>query len=596
MNDRIPIELREDGRIQVSAGFRDKENVKQVPGHRWVQAERVWTVPGSWAAAKQLRGVFGDRLEVGERLAQHMWEDYEKRVKPCLELRDAADAPWVEPQCHGTVSRLNRETGQMERVPATLTPLQRAAVAFMAAAGQAIEGDPMGSGKTPTTICALKQMHAEGKQVFPALVVCGAGAKPHWATEFADDWWQGVEVSVVEGNVNQRRKALEKEAHVYVINWESMIKHTRLAGYGSIKLTDKEKEPKELNARNFQTVIVDEIHRAKNPKAKQTRGIWAICDKTAEVDGNIFGLTGSLIGNTPVDLWAPMRATAKEEYPARSAFIERYALLSWNHWGAMDVVGLRGETREELFSFLDPRFIRRPKKVILPEVAGKIPPRTRDVVLLPKQRKAYNALKEEMLVELDGGVLMASNPMVRMGRLRQLAGATGEIDEEGNLTLKKPSSKIDELLNIVEEAGDESIAVYAESRQLLELAADALAAAGVSVVQFTGKIDKAVREQNRVDFQEGRAQVILLTYGAGAESINLSRADLLVRLEFSWSAIKNSQAEERPVRSGREGDLRIIDIVAADTVDEVVRKTYGDKLDMLEQVVRDEETLRRWLS
>lgn len=594
--DSVGVELREDGLIGIQAGFRDKENIKQIPGHRWRQNDRLWTVPGSWAAAKQLRGVFKDRLEIGPKLAESMWKDWEERVKPSMELRDASDAPWVEPNCHGTVSRLNRETREMERIPAELTPLQRAAVAFMSTARQAIEGDPMGSGKTPIAICALKQLHAEGKPVFPILVVCGNGAKKHWDPEFANDWWPGVEVSVVDGNVSQRRKALEKEAHVYIINWESMIKHTRLAGYGAIKLSDKEKIPKELNERTFATVIADEIHRAKNPKAKQTRGLYAICDKTAEVDGNIFGLTGSLIGNSPVDLWSPMRTISKDEYPARSAFIERYALLSWNHWGSMDVVGLRGETRDELFSFMDPRFIRRPKSVILPDVAGKIPPITREVELLPKQRKAYNALKEEMLVELEGGVLMASNPMVRMGRLRQLAGATGVIDPETDkLSLAAPSSKIDELLNIVEEAQGDSIAVYAESRQLIELAADKLSAAGISVVQYTGA-NPDTREQGRVEFQEGRVQVILLTYGAGSESINLSRADLLVRLEFSWSAIKNSQAEERPVRSGREGDLRIIDIITLDTVDEIVRMTYGDKLDMLEQVVRDEDTLRRWLS
>lgn len=590
----IRVESRDDGRVSVIAGFREKERIKQIPGALWKQDERIWTVPESWAASKQLRGVFGDQLEIGDVLRQRMWDEWETRVQTCLQLRDAPDCPEVAPSCTGNVWRTDRETGERKRVPAELSPLQRSAVGFMVAGEAVVEGDPMGSGKTPVTICALKEIVRRGENPFPCLIICGNGAKPHWKDEF-EDWWPGVEVSVITGNVSARRKALEADAHVYVINWESMIKHTRLAGYGNIKLTDKEKEPKELNDRTFKTVIADEIHRAKNAKAKQTRGLFAICDKTATLQKHyMYGLTGSLIGNTPVDLWAPMRSIVKKEYPAKSAFIERYALLSWNHFGGMAVVGLRGDTRDELFSFLDARFIRRPKDIILPELEGKLPPIRRDVILPPRQRKAYDKLRKEMLVELDGGMLMASNPMTRMMRLRQLAGATGEIvDNEVNL--KDPSAKIDDFMNLVEELGGDSIACYAESRKLLELAAERCAKEGISYCLYTGAVDAELCEKQRAEFQAGRIQVIFLTYGAGAESINLSRADALARLEFSWSAIKNSQAEERPVRGDRQGPLRIFDIVAVDTVDETVIETYGDKLDMLEQVVRDEETLRRWL-
>lgn len=566
-----------EGTIGVFAQFRDKDEIKKIPGHIWKHNENLWTVPLSWASLVQLRGVFGDRLQIGESLNQLAWEVYEYRVKPCMELREAADAPWInEPK---------------------LTPLQKVGSAFMATAGRAANCDPMGSGKTPMTIVAMKTLHEQGKDIFPAVVICGNGAKYHWRNEFAT-WWPGIKVSVVTGGIAARRKALAEPADVYVINWEGLKGHSRLAGYGSIRLTDKQKEPKELNAMPFRTAVVDEIHRAKDPKAQQTRAAFAVCDNCEY----IFALTGSLISNTPVDLWSPMRIVAKDEYPTRGAFIDRYALLSWNAFGFMDIVGLRGDTREELFKFLDPRFIRRPKEIILPELEGKLPPIRRIVDLAPKQRKAYNSLKKEMLVQLEGGTLMASNPMTRMLRLRQLAGATGVIEQDEKtgkdiVTLKDPSTKIDELVDIVEELGpDESIAVYSESKQLVKLAVDRLDKAGVAVVEYTGDIEPDTRERNRELFQEGTARVIILTYSAGSESIDLSRADTLVRLEFSWSAIKNSQAEERPVRPGRVGPLRIIDIVSFDTVDFDVIDTYGEKMDMFESVMRDEDTLRRWLS
>jgi hypothetical protein len=41
------------------------------------------------------------------------------------------------------------------------------------------------------------------------------------------------------------------EAQVGIINYEALRSHTRLAGYGNMELSDKEKEEKELNAIPF---------------------------------------------------------------------------------------------------------------------------------------------------------------------------------------------------------------------------------------------------------------------------------------------------------------------------------------------------------
>lgn len=583
----VKIEVRDDGLIQIEATHRDKENIDMIPGSRWKQAERSFVVPMSWAAMQQCRGVFGDRLVVGDKLNELAWQVYEHRVKPCLDLRFAEDCDWID--------------GRAGVGSDALEPLQRAAAGFMVTAGQAFEADPMGSGKTPITICALRHMVLEQKRdVFPIFIVANNGAKVHWRDEFAT-WWPDVDVSVITGNVRARREAIERDAQVYVYNWEGLKSHSRLAGYGNIRLSDREKEPKELNEKLFKGFIADEIHRGKDPRAKQTRAAFAIADSTFEAGGVIFGLTGSLIANTPEDLWAPGHIVCAPEYPSKTAFVKRYALMSWNPFGSLKAVGLRGDTKDELYSFLDPRLIRRPKEKILPQLEGKLRPVNRTVDLLPKQRRAYNSLRREMLAELEGGTLMVGNPLTRMQRLRQLSGATGalvpnERTGKDDVVLKEPSSKLDELVQVLEELGGDSAVVYAESRQLIELAAERLTKAGITAVQYTGKVDENVAEENRKRFQAGEVQVILCTYGKGAESINLSRADALIRLEFSWSAIKNSQAEERPQRPGRQGPLRVINIISADTIDLDVIKAYGDKLEMLEEVVRDEETLRRWLS
>lgn len=566
----IVVETRDDGRVEVGVTFREKEQVKQVPGARWDSKDRVWTVPMSWAACVQLRGVFGDRLQVGPKLESLAQQVFDERVRPAMELRTALDAPWVPDD--------------------RLTPLQKASVAFGHVADCYVEGDPMGAGKTPMTISTIRL----SEDPFPALVVSPNGVKPHWRSQFAT-WWpeQSPTVSVVHGNAKQRREAIDEvatgAAQVLVVNWEVLLKHSRVAGYGNIRLSEKEKEPKELNFIDWRTVVADEVHRAKTPKAKQTRALWAIGDAA---DRRI-GLTGTPISRSPEDLWAVMRFIYPAEYPSKVQFLERYAQMSWSALGYQTVVGLRADTRDELYQFFDARFIRRPKELILPELPGSLPPQRRIVDLKPAQKKAYKKLKDEMIVSLDGGALMAANPLQQFLRLRQLCAATGEIDESGNLVLKEPSAKLDELELVLEELeDDDQTIVFAQSRQLIELAHTRLTGAGYRAAMYVGSQPSDQNETNRERFQKGELDVLLLTYDAGSEGIDLSAATVNVKLERGQKMEKDQQADERSVRPGQKVPTRHVHIFTAGTVDWAVEERHGEKVEMLQEVCRDEETLR----
>ena len=569
--DRVIRAEAVDGKIEVQSGFRDKEALKLVPGHRWSDRDRVWRYPLSWAAMLQLRGVFGERLEIGPKLWELADDVRRGRVDPAMELRTAHDAP-----------------GRAE-----LTPLQRVGAMFMATGLQVLNADPMGAGKCVMTIEAARIMEGWGYDPFPMLIVSPNGVKVHWRNEFAT-WWPEKEVTVIKGGAGARRKQLAEPADVHVINWESLRSHTRLTGYGNMKLTEKEKELGELNEMPFRTVVGDEAHRAKAPRSKQTRALWAV-GQQAQFR---FALTGTPIGNSPEDLWAVMHFVAPDEYPSKVAWLDRYGLLSWNPFGGMDVVGIKGETRDELFRFLDPRFLRRPKELILPDLREKLPTIVRTVEMPSKQRKVYDELRKNMLAELDNGVLMASNPLQQALRLKQLTGGTGVFAEDGKtIDLTEPSCKVSELIEICEEAPDESIAVFAESVPLLRLCAKRLEKEKIPHAVYTGDIKPDDREAGRVQFQNGEVRVILCTYAAGAEGVNLSNADIQLRLELHGSAIKNRQGDDRGHRmGGKDTPLRMIDVVAVDSVDDRIRAKYGSNLEKAAEIERDEGTLREMLA
>jgi len=575
----MPVAELVDGRIVLGSEYRERERIKLLPGARWDTHAQTWWCPLSWAACIQLRGIFGEDLQVGESLSTWAQNERRTRIDPCLALRTAEDGP-------------------LEYEDLGLRPFQRAGIQFLATARQALIADDMGLGKTVQTILAFEVM---GDDAFPLLVVCPNSMKFTWEDEYKK-WAPHRRVVVVNGGKATRLKQIasvrDGENDVAVINWESLRNHTRLASYPSVRLTDDEKIEKELNEIGLVSVAADECHKAKDPRAKQTRALWYIGDKAQ----NRIALTGTPVANSPEDIWSIMRFVAPNEWPAKSQMINRYALQSWNMFGFMEICGLKSETKDELFKILDPRFIRRTKEAVLTQLPAKTYT-TRTVEMTPKQRKAYDEIRKVMITELEKGILVATNPLAKMTRLLQFASAYGEI-VEGNLVLTDPSCKVDALLEIVDELGDQRAVVFAESRQLIELAYRRLIRArphgpGLSVGMITGNVDEHSRKEAVDAFNAGKHKVMLMTLGAGSEGLSFPGCSTEVFLQRSFSAVKNKQAEDRCHGIGRgvEGvSTTIIDVVAEGTLEERVREVLLEKGEMMEEVVRDEETLMKWLA
>lgn len=570
----------------------EAELVRQIPGSRWHRDHKKWWVPLSWAACISMRGIFGDDLEIGPDLTAWAEHELETRIGPCMELREAEDAEIpaeVLPPLPKVGDVVNGETVEEDW---DLEPRQRAGILYLATAERALLGDGMGSGKTIQLIMTLQLLDFLGKDPYPAVIVSPNSMKETWRQEL-ERWAPGRSVMVVEGGAAKRRKQLAEEGvDVFVLNWEQLRFHSRCAGYGTIKLTDKEKEPKELNALEYHSFIADEAHRAKNPKSQQTRAAWAVSWKAKYR----FGATGTPLSRTPEDMWSIMRMIEPTEWPSKTKFIDRYGLQSWSNFGFMDVVGIKGETREELFRFLDPRFIRRPTQIVVPALRPKLPPQIRRVELPAKQRKAYDQMAKDLLAQLDTGVLMATNPLSQLTRLIQLAAAYGEIDEEGNMRLSEPSAKLDALDDVMEELGpEEPLVVFAESRQLIELASLRLQKQNITHGMIVGGMNAAHRQKSIDDFQAGDLRAVLVTLGAGGEGLTLTKARYSVFLQRSFSLIKNLQAEDRTWRKGQMREVQRIDIMAKDTIEDHILDVGFDREDKLQELCRDEETVKRWL-
>lgn len=587
----VAVELDESGKnIIINTEWRYKELCKTLPGSKWDPKTQQWRVPTSWASCLALRSTFKTELEIGPGLTQWATDELANRVAPANELR--------------VLETLEDPTNE------DLFPHQRAGVAFLATARRALLADEPGLGKTAQAIRALKKLQEQGKAPFPALVVCPNTLKKNWKREFAR-WWPEVTVTVIKGSANQRRKLFEEPADVYVINWESLRSHSRLAPYGSVALArctqcgghdEKVSEnrcevhERELNRIDFNAVIADEIHRSKEPKSKQSRALWA-----ATGDAEIrFALTGTPIANDVLDLWSILHWIAPEEWPSKTRWIDRMVDTMLNAFGGMMVLGVKPHMQAEFDQTLHPRMRRMLKSVVLPWLPEMMFER-RDVEMSTKQGKAYNQMRDLMIAELEGGdVVTAPSPLTQTTRLLQFASSYAEMDVdettgESKARLTEPSCKVDALMDDISNGdfGNDSVAVCAVSRQLIELLSAAMTKAKIPHGLITGAQTEDERQQAIDDFQSGKIKWILFTAQAGGVGVTLTAARRLIMLQRPWSLVDHKQALDRVHRIGSEihDSIIVTDYVTEGTVEERVLQVLETKADNFEAIVRDKAQL-----
>jgi len=578
--------------ILLTTDWRYKELCKSLPGASWSPKDQVWRAPLSWTTCLALRSTFRDGLTVGPALTEWATNELNTRINPSNAFRELESADGDE----------------------DLFPHQRAGVQFLKTARRALLADEPGLGKTAQAIRALKAIQDSGEEVFPILIVCPNTLKKNWAREFAR-WWPGVKTQVIKGTSTQRKKQFESGADIYIINWESLRSHSRLSGYGSIALvhckpcgglneavteTRCEVHPRELNNIDFKAVVADEIHRSKDPKSKQSRALWSATGN-AQIR---FALTGTPIANNVVDLWSILHWLSPQDWPSKTKWIDRMIDIMLNAFGGMMVIGVKPMMQDEFYKSVNPVMRRMLKKVVLPHLPPIVNER-RDIEMSPKQKKAYEQMRDTMIAELESGdALTAPSILTQTTRLLQFASSYADttVDEttgEIKTVLTEPSCKVDSLMDDISNGdfGDDSVAVCAVSRQLIEILSAAMTKAKIPHGLITGAQTEDERQKAVDDFQEGRIKWILFTAQAGGVGITLTTARRLVMLQRPWSLVDHKQALDRVHRIGSEihDSILIMDYVTEGTIEERVLQVLETKSDNFEQIVRDKDQLMKLL-
>jgi SNF2 family DNA or RNA helicase len=592
-----------DGRLAIGAAKSEQHLCQAIPGCTYSKADGIWRAHLSWPVYVCFRTAWAsmpifihpDLEEWGNRA----WEDIRGRYA----ARTRIDA---EPDYALAIETIEADNAM------ALRPDQRGGAAWLARYGRAGIEDPTGNGKTPILIRALQLVQQIHGTALPALYIGNGSALFAIRDKFAA-WAPELRVQVVNGSAAVRKKSLETEADVYLIAWENLRLHTRLAPYGSERLVRCEAcggtnpkvtggrceaHLKELNQIRFGTVIPDEAHKLRNPRTKQARAAWWMMHH-AEF---CWPVTGTLVADTVADPWGVMHGLDPKAWASRSRYIDMFAVKDYSWHGGVEILGIRPDHAHALHSIIQPYWRRIPREVARPFQPPREEPEFRYPEMQPRQATAYRQLAKEALADLEGATVVTGNHLEKYTRLCQLASSMIEQydaeDSQGftepRYQLVLPSNKVDDLLEFCED-NEGQLVVAAISPALIDLAQKKLAAAKIFTARITGGMTREEQYAANMAFQHGEVRVIFIN-SAGSESIDLQAASVIYFMEPDTSFLVREQKIGRIDRYGQQYPVRQVYAISPGTVDGRRFQLGNDKAERHDAVARDADLLRWILS
>lgn len=448
----------------------------------------------------------------------------------------------------------------------TLYEFQRAGVRFLVGARRVILGDDMGLGKTAQAIIACEVTKSNR-----ILIICPNTLKTYWSTEI-NKWSPGQDVSVLRGNHKKKKETIEEfERGFLVINIETVRGDLINALY----------------AAQWDTIVLDEAHSIKNRNSKQTLGVRRLAARAKYV----YLLTGTPIMNRVDELWSPLHALYPKQYPSFWTFVRRHTVVYKERIIVYSKLQKRKIVKsiwvidgkpirpKELRAEIAPMFLRREKEEVFPDM----PPKIYQKMWLDmegEQLRIYRDIEQTAMAEIDDGTtIMTAGILAQLTRCKQVTVSAGLIGG------KPEGVKIDALVDILH-GTNQKVLVFSQFAKAIKLVSERLEEEDISHVTFIGETKEKDRDNIIKCFQTiPEIQVFLTTTQAGGVGITLTAASLVVFLDKQWTPAANEQAVDRTRPHMQTKSVQIIELLARNTVDELIEKVLTGKVSIIEAVI-----------
>lgn len=429
-----------------------------------------------------------------------------------------------------------------------LRPYQAVDVEFLNHKKSAAVFNEQRTGKTPTILTAVKDSLQSG------IVVCPASLKINWQMEYKS-WVDDAPTKVISGSKTKRLKAYEDFANgkykMLFISYETL----RADVDELVFMTPK-----------IDVLIVDEAHRLRNYKSKQSKALYRL----RRIADRVYPMTGTPAVNHPSDVFGILKLLEPDKYTSYWQFIERYFGYTEGRFGR-ELLDVRSDRKEEFQEILEMCSVQRKRRDVMRWIP-KIMLRDVYVELNDKQKRHIKKITQEFMV----GDIEIPNVVAQITRLRQVSLDPGLLDLDGK------SAKTEFIKEFLED-NDGKVVIFSAFTSYLKRLKEEIPNSAL----LTGEQSQE-EKQNAVDaVQFGDTRVLLSNIIVGGTGWTLDNVDTIIFTDRSFNPIDNAQAEDRIVPTKQNkvyGAKQIITLIAEDSIEKNIERLLKRKINIIKFV------------
>lgn len=432
-----------------------------------------------------------------------------------------------------------------------------------------------GCGKTFTAINSVRLDCAKAGRMMRILVIAPVIVLENWRKEFGMfSKFDKKKVVVLHGSKRERISKLMSlgDSGVAITNYKTLGVMPEVV--------------KALAEWGPEIMIVDECHRLKDMKSKQTKA----AKKLSEISSKKYMLSGTPILNDIMDLWSQYlimdggRTLGKSPVAFRNTYftnVLKHTHANFPKW--VEKPGARTALMNEIKGSCI--FVEKEKALDLPDLV-KV---TREVELSKDTKKAYKDMLKDFIAFVNEAgetptAAVAELVLTKGLRLLQItSGFVGTQTAEGvhGVHRFKDNPKKEMLKELlIDLAPSSKVLVWSVFKENYADIRDVCEKLKINYVEVHGgktkkEKDEAVRALN----EDEDVRVLIGHPASGGIGINLVASDVSIFYSRTFSLENDIQAEARNYRGGSERHSKVTryDIVAKDTIDAEVMKVLREK-------------------
>ena len=439
--------------------------------------------------------------------------------------------------------------------------------------------DAPGLGKSIQVIYTAEELKNQ-KQIEHCLIICGINTlKNNWKKEIQKH--SNLDCIIIGEKINSKGKITytsikERAEQLYkpikeffiIINIESLRSNTVIDAIRNSK-------------NNFDMIAFDECHKAKSPSSDQGKNLL----KLAKIGKYHYGLTGTVLVNSPLDAYVPLKFIGEEKSTYTN--FKRYYCIYQNLFGHQQIAGYKNI--EVLKNEINNCSLRRtkdlldlPPKVIVPEY----------IDLPEAHNKFYEDLRKGITEEADRINIKTTSLLGLVTRLREAATCPTMISTKdfGNAKLERACDLVEEICS-----NNEKIVIFSTFKEPLYILYGRLMK--YNPLLCTGDQPEEEINSNIDNFQnKDENKIMLCTTSKMGTGITLTRASYEIFLDSNWTARLEEQCEDRCWRIGSTKSVIIYKLIARNTIDEriqgILERKKGISDYMIDNKLSEDEELQ----